>query len=264
MISESNMIGNRNSLGRHLTEEHKQILRDYHLGKKLSLKTKLKIGKANKGKPAWNKGLTIESDKRVKDYSQKLRGRIQSKEHRIKNSNVHKGQIPWHKGRVNVYSEKALKNISEGTKKAMTEEVRDKLRQSHIGKVIAHEQKKKISATMQGIPFEEWNGFTSSGLYDINFNNKFRQLIRKRDNQICMNCNVHREQIKESLSVHHINYDKNCTIEQNCISLCRRCHTFTNLNRPYWIKLFQEKLSKLYGYKYNTEGVIQLNLLKTQ
>lgn len=124
------------------------------------------------------------------------------------------------------------------------------------------ETKRKISAIEQGIPIEKWEKFVGREGYNEEFNIQLKNKIRKRDNQVCMLCGVHREKLKESLSVHHINYDKKCNIPQNFISLCRKCHRFTNGNRGHWIKLFQEKLSKLYDYQYSPEGEIVLNVNK--
>ncbi|HJX49864.1 MAG TPA: hypothetical protein VJ438_00195, partial [Candidatus Nanoarchaeia archaeon] len=70
----------------------------------------------------------------------------------------------------------------------------------------------------------------------------------------------HREKLKESLNIHHINYDKTCNINENLISLCRKCHALTCFNREYWIKIFQDKLSKLYNYKYSENGEIILEV----
>jgi hypothetical protein len=122
------------------------------------------------------------------------------------------------------------------------------------------ETKKQISAIQQGIPLEEWKGFTKFEPYGEEFNKQLKNKIRKRDNQVCMNCGIHREKLKEALHVHHINYDKKCNVEQNFISLCRNCHRFTNGNRKYWIELFQEKLSKLYDYQYSEKGEIILEV----
>lgn len=108
-----------------------------------------------------------------------------------------------------------------------------------------------------------WLGGKSFEPYDETFNVTLKNQIRKRDSQLCMNCNTHREKLKQALDVHHINYDKKCNIQQNFISLCRVCHAITQINRPYWTKLFQDKLSKLYGYQYQGGAVVlKLNLEK--
>ena len=40
-----------------------------------------------------------------------------------------------------------------------------------------------------------------------------------------MICGIHREKLKRAFSIHHINYDKELTIKENCISLCIKCHS---------------------------------------
>lgn len=122
--------------------------------------------------------------------------------------------------------------------------------------------RKKMSASKQDISLEQWKNFKSFEPYDESFNTKFKNQIRKRDNQACMNCGTHREKLNKALDAHHINYDKLLSIPENCISLCRKCHSLTNINREYWKKLFQDKLSRLYGYKYSETGEIILNLNK--
>ena len=130
------------------------------------------------------------------------------------------------------------------------------------GKTQTLEHRKKNSATKQGISLDKWSKFTHEEEYDYNWTHSFKNKIRQRDNQVCMNCGIHREKLKQALSIHHVNYDKLCSIEQNCISLCRICHSLNQINRDYWTQLFQEKLSKLYGYKYQ-DGKIILNLDKS-
>ena len=96
--------------------------------------------------------------------------------------------------------------------------------------------------------------------YTKEFNLKFKNLIRKRDNQICMLCNIHREKLKEALLVHHINYNKQLSIPENSISLCRSCHGKTNGNRKLWIQFFQSLLSMRYGYQYSETNEIILEV----
>ena len=96
--------------------------------------------------------------------------------------------------------------------------------------------------------------------HNPNFSKEFKRLIRKRDNQICMLCLIHREKLNKVLDVHHINYNKFLSIPQNCISLCHSCHPKTNHNRKYWIKFFQSLLSEKYGYQYSKTNEILLNI----
>lgn len=69
-------------------------------GKKRSDETRKKMSQAQMGNRnslgavPWSKGLTKETDKRIKHISE-----------------INKGHIPWNKGKTEVYSKKAMKNI---------------------------------------------------------------------------------------------------------------------------------------------------------
>ena len=175
-----------------------------------------------KGHKAWNKGLTKETDERIKKMGFK-------KGHKL---NIGRKRPDL--------TERNLKN----------------------NPMLNEETRIKSSATKQGILPEQWKGFTSRDPYGQEFDNKFKRAIRNRDNQVCMNCGIHREQLNEALSIHHINDDRQNSIPQNCICLCRKCHNFTKQNRPYWKKLFQDKLNKLYNYQYTEKGDVILDLNK--
>ena len=118
----------------------------------------------------------------------------------------------------------------------------------------------------EGENHPNWQGGKSFEPYDQNWTPAFRRAIRKRDNQICMLCGIHREKLNQTLHVHHINGNKKMSIPQNCISLCVKCHIGivhkddkNKEDRENWIKLLQGKLSKEYDYKYSEEGEIKLN-----
>jgi len=105
-----------------------------------------------------------------------------------------------------------------------------------------------------------WNNGSSFEPYSPKFNKKFRKLIRKRDNYICMLCGIHSEKLLRVLDVHHINYDKKLTIPQNCCALCHKCNIEVNKNRRHWTKFFQSLLAEKYEYEYSETGEIVLNL----
>lgn len=193
-------------------------------------------------------------------------GKKQSKEHREKNRLSHLGKQAWNKGLTGINNPIILdaesrRKISIGnTGKVRTPEMRKRYSQSKIGRKLSKETKIKISSFQRGINTKEWDKFISREPYDQRWDNLFKNKIRQRDNQVCMLCGVHREKIKTALNVHHINYDKTISIPQNCISLCRQCHTKTNHNRESWIKFFQNIMNKRYNYIYNQEDNIVLNL----
>ena len=73
-----------------------------------------------------------------------------------------------------------------------------------------------------------WNGGSSFEPYPPTFNEQFRQAIRERDHHICAICRLFGKM------VHHINYVKDDTTPENCVTLCNSCHSVTNGNREYW------------------------------
>lgn len=56
------------------------------------------------------------------------------------------------------------------------------------------------------------------------------------------------------------NKNKLNSLPQNCVCLCNSCHSKTNFNRVHWIKFFQSLLAERYGYKYDENQNIILNL----
>lgn len=144
--------------------------------------------------------------------------------------------------------------------KKHTDETKRKMSKAHIGinegLSLSEEHKKKIGYANSGEKNSGWLGGKSFEPYTKDFNNKFKRAIRKRDNQICMLCNIHREKLKTALDVHHINYDKILSIKENCISLCKSCHMKTRIDRNKWEYFFQSLLYEKYNYEYKNGKVV--------
>jgi len=85
-----------------------------------------------------------------------------------------------------------------------------------------------------------WQGGISK--YPSEFSKKLKHLIRKRDAYTCKECGYTQKQLNYSLSVHHIDYDKNNNELSNLISLCRSCHAQTGFNRTDWINYLRKKI----------------------
>ena len=88
-----------------------------------------------------------------------------------------------------------------------------------------------------------WQGGTGNVPYPFAFDNKLKELIRKRDNYTCQKCGKTQEENGRKLDVHHIDYIKENIDPQNLISLCRKCNPQVNGNRKFWIKFFKSKTS---------------------
>ena len=103
-----------------VSEETKKRLSLANSGRPLSKEHKIKIGLANKGK------------KRTPEVIEKCRqanlGRIPW------NKGKHTGHIPWNKGRTGVY----------------TDEMLEKMRGAHRGKMVSVETKQKLSEALRG------------------------------------------------------------------------------------------------------------------
>lgn len=86
-----------------------------------------------------------------------------------------------------------------------------------------------------------WKGGKSK--YPLIFNDKLKNLIKKRDNYCCSLCGILEKDNDRLLSIHHIDYDKNNCDKNNLITLCESCHCTTNFNRNFWEFLFKSILS---------------------
>ena len=78
-----------------------------------------------------------------------------------------------------------------------------------------------------------WNGGSSLYPYGPGFNNKLKESIRKKFNNICILCG------KWASIPHHIDYDKNNNQEDNFVLLCRSCNGKVNKNRDLWEVYFR-------------------------
>jgi len=164
-------------------------------GKKRTKEQCERINNSHKGQKAWSKGLTKDTDERVKKISENLKGKIKSEEH-IKNISIalkgkpskfkgqKTGQISWCKGltkdtdeRVKKISEKLKGRIvSEYTKikqrKPCKEETKLKIgiankgkllgtkwseerKQNYIPPIVSRETRNKISKALKGRIFSD-------------------------------------------------------------------------------------------------------------
>lgn len=186
-----------------------------------------------------------KDEKKRKIIGEKIRNSkkgMHYKKHKENPMSFKKGSIPWNKGTKGIMPKVWNKEMEK-------EEYKKHYKKGFGGAVVMNRFGEK---------HPNWQGGKSFEPYNKTFNNEFKRLIRKRDNQICMLCGIHREKLNRALDIHHINYDKLLSIKENCISLCSSCHTKTGFNRKHWITLFQNLLSEKYNYQYSD---IQLPIL---
>jgi len=166
------------------------------------------------GKPTWNKGLSKELQPRF--------GRVCSEEMKQKISNSERGRISEKKGLtfMEMYGEER-------------------------GLLIAkkHSETLKIKGSCKGKRNSMWKGGISYIKYPMEFNNILKKEIRTRDNNHCKICGKYFKEISKSLNVHHIDYNKQNTSNNNLITLCSSCHSRTNANRFFWKSFLLEKVN---------------------
>jgi len=234
-----------------------------------------KIRLANTGKK--------QSQETIEKRVNKLRGRSRpplSKEWKEKLSKSHKGK-KYPKELYPNYGTRG-KKLSEEEKKQKSEMMKRLFQEGKIkpffkkGDKHLRETKKKISETMKklynegkikniGLKREKnynWNDGTSFEPYGFDFNKRFKERIKERDNRCCVVCNIVEEKLNSLLHIHHIDYIKTNSFPQNCVSLCRGCHCKTNYNRQHWKIFFQSLLKERYGYEYTQDQKIILDFME--
>lgn len=244
-----------------MSETKKRLFKEGKLispnkGKKLSEEHCKNIGLSQKGKIAWNKGLTKDTDERVKKISNANLGYKFSKESKRKMSESKKRLImdgkmkSWNLGLTKDNNE-TLKRISNRMKEnnpMKKLETREKVSKRFINEGIT-----------KGKNNPRFNDWSSREPYGEEFSPEFRESIRERDNRCCIICNAMEEELDYKLCVHHVDYNKLNSFPQNCVSLCRKHHSETNSNRQSWILFFQNLLTERYNYKYSEDQKIILD-----
>lgn len=153
------------------------------------------------------------------------------------------------------------RNMSEETKKKIgktnskrifkLEEINRlrKLAKQRIGKPLSEEHRFKIS-----LGARERNGWVYVGEYNSEFNNRFKEHIRERENYCCILCSNPQSVFKRKLHIHHIDLNKKNTIDSNCVAICVYCHVkiHKKISKEDGIVLLRGLLNTGYGYQYET------------
>ena len=189
----------------------------------------------------WNKGKQ-PSEKTKQKISETLKGNIPwnkgkydiySEETKQKMSEIARGRIPWNKGIICSQISEALKGH------LMSEETRRKLIESHKGHIGW--SKGKICPSLSGENNGNWKGGITPLSHQIRYNFKYRQWrsdVFTRDDFTCQECGSK----ENKLNTHHIvsfnsiiqkyeitNLEEALNCEElwsinNGITLCEDCH----------------------------------------
>ena len=122
------------------------------------------------------------------------------------------------------------------TNRIVSEETKMKMRKSRKKRIITEETKEK----MRGENNPAWKGGISCEPYcDVWMDQEFKQSIKDRDNNRCINPDCWKTSI--ILNIHHINYVKKDCHPFNLITLCASCNTRANKDRE-WHKSWYEAI----------------------
>ena len=172
-----------------------------------------------RGIPKYIKGHYFKTEKSKQEVLKINIGRKQTKNHINKRSISLKGRI------------------SPNKNKCLSNDHKNKISQSNLGKIVSNETIYKISKSRTGKCCGEkncnWKGGKSFEPYCPKFNNKKKEEIRNQYDRRCYICgkhesdNITKNNKIRKLCVHHIDEDK----EQGCngkqwklIPLCLSCH----------------------------------------
>ncbi len=179
-----------------------------------------KASKVNKGRPSWKKGLTMETDSRIKPGWSK--GLTKETDERIKKHS--EDMKVAMKGRV--FSSTHRANLSDSiTKNWQKPEFRERMKESF--------------ESISGENSQWWRGGIFNNPYGPEFTSSLRRQIQRRDNNVCQipSCDI-----INRLSVHHIDCDKKNSTPLNLITLCGSHHSKIHNDRDQdkWINYFQK------------------------
>lgn len=179
-------------------------------------------------------------------FNQPVKGEtIQKRLNTIKERNII--FVPWNKG---LTKETSLKL------KEMIEKMSKSLKEGYASGRI----KPNYGAFKPGEKHLFFNNWSSLLPYDQNFNREFKLSILQRDNHRCIVCG----NSEKSLNIHHVDYNKQNTCEENCITLCDSCHARTNIasERYSWFVYLTELMNDLYDYDILHDDHAMLNLIE--
>jgi hypothetical protein len=92
-----------------------------------------------------------------------------------------------------------------------------------------------------------WKGGISCGPYCQNWTNEFKNYIKERDGNKCLNPYCYGGD--GVLAVHHIDYNKKNCHPSNLITVCRSCNSRANKDRRWHKAWYQTIIKRRYNYE---------------
>ncbi len=145
---------------------------------------------------------------------------------------------PWLEGKSRPNHSKFMKNWYITHPEAL-----EIIKQRMLKLLSNEDYLKSRSNAVSGNKNPNWKGGISKRKYK-EFYKKLKNEIGKRDNYTCQLCGKNEKLLKYTLSVHHIDFNKENSNKNNLICLCKKCNSFVNFDRNYWMKFFRGKIDE--------------------
>ena len=190
--------------------------------------------------PAWNKGLTKETDSRVADMANKIKGHI----------------IPWNKG------------LTKENDPRIASYANNKIGKRRLDMIGDNNPSRRpdIHASKFGKGNPNWNGGCST-VYCEKWTAEFRERIRSYFNHECIVCGKSQEENNRKLCCHHVYYNKDACCngmddEWKFATLCNSCHAKTGIkkDRIRWQYILNYIIYEIYNNKtyYTKEEYVKI------
>ena len=224
-ISVSTSGEKNHNFGKHMTEVAKQKLREYRTGRTHTEETKAEMSKTRKGVPkseemkhklAITRTGTTHTEETKDKISETKTGAHLSPETCAKMSITHTGM---HVGEKN----------------------------SFFGKTHSEDARQMMSATRQGIPYDEWEEFAKDSPYCPKFNERCRESNRDKYGRRCFLSGTTEDDNGQKLSVHHVDMNKNQGCDGHAwklVPLAAKLHSISHT--PLWTARIQYLLNHVW------------------
>ena len=172
---------------------------------------------------AWRKGRTKNDDAGIASQARKMTGRTKEN----------------HPGRA-IASQKLVGRTKENDsgRASQAEKMTGRTKENHPGIAAQAEKMYGSGNSMYGKcgPLSpSWQGgITNEPYCQVWGDKEYKEDIKARDNYQCQNPDCWKNEFKDLLVIHHINYNKKDCIPSNLITLCRSCNMRANFNRDFW------------------------------
>jgi hypothetical protein len=244
------------------TDATRERMSTSHIGKQHSNSTKEKIGNANRN----------PSDVTRKRKSDGLRGKIRSEAH-CKNISVALTGKKLSEATCKKFSILRTGSGNPFYNKRHTQETRDLISKTRLGKPLPPEVCLKMSISHCGENNINWKGGISYGKYCPKFDNRFKNGVRLLFDNTCMICGHKWQPGETKMAVHHVYYNKGscCDMGEDgyyihtlpegervrvigdpnkFVPICPgKCHMKTNHNRLKWALLFEQMINDMFDGK---------------